>query len=99
MDQRLLLSMGSPKLQMDGEKQPLLETVKDDIARRCARLWDFAPCIPARYVLAVMSSLGFANIFLLRVNLSVALVQMDRNTASATVTNRSAKVGSALLSE
>ena len=81
---------------MDDEKQPLLEPIKDDVTR-CTRRWDFAPCIPARYVLAVMSSLGFANVYFLRINLSVALVQMDRNTASATVMNRSAKVGSGLL--
>ena len=79
---------------MDGEKQPLLEPVKDDVVLSSARRWDFAPCIPARYVLAVMSCLGFANVYFLRINLSVALVQMDRNTASATVRNRSAKVGS-----
>lgn len=51
---------------------------------------DIFPCIPARYVLAVVSSLGFVNVFALRVNLSVAIVQMDVTTA--TLTNHSARV-------
>ena len=57
-----------------------------------ARVWhtDIFPCIPARYVLAVVSSLGFVNVFALRVNLSVAIVQMDVTTA--TLTNHSARV-------
>jgi len=37
---------------------------------------DFFPCIKARYVLAVMLSLGYGIVYALRVNLSVAIVQM-----------------------
>lgn len=48
------------------------------------------PCIPARYVLAVMSSLGFVNVYALRVNLSVAIVEMSNDTA--TLRNGSARV-------
>ena len=32
--------------------------------------------VPARYALAVMLLLGFANVYALRVNLSVAMVKM-----------------------
>ena len=34
------------------------------------------PCIKARYVIAVMLSLGYGIVYALRVNLSVAIVQM-----------------------
>lgn len=51
---------------------------------------DCCPCIPARYVLAVMSSLGFVNVYALRVNLSVAIVEMSNDTA--TLRNGSARV-------
>ena len=39
------------------------------------------PWIPARYVLAIFGYLGFFNIYALRVNLSVAIVQMDNSTS------------------
>ena len=42
---------------------------------------DIFPWIPARYALAILSSLGFFNVYALRVNLSVAIVQMDNGTA------------------
>ena len=60
----------------------------------CPRLiWhrDVCPCIPTRYVLALVACLGFINSSILRANLSVAIVQMDATTASA-VTNTSARV-------
>ena len=49
------------------------------------RLWrlSLAPCIPARYTLAVLSFLGFVNVYALRVNLSVAIVEMVNSTAVA----------------
>lgn len=57
-----------------------------------AGIWrtDIFPCIPARYALAIVSCLGFVNVYILRVNLSVAIVQMDVETAS--VKNGSARV-------
>ena len=57
-----------------------------------SRIWckDVCPCVPARYVLAMVSCLGFINVYILRVNLSVAIVQMDVTTAS--ITNTSARV-------
>ena len=58
-------------------------------SRGCLR-WDYCPCIPARYVLALMTCLGLTVVYGLRVNLSVAIVQMDNDTA--TVYNGSAKV-------
>ena len=51
---------------------------------------DYFPCIPARYVLAIMISIGFAIVYGLRVNLSVAIVQMVNSTA--TVNKGSARV-------
>lgn len=49
------------------------------------------PCIPARYMIALVSCLGFVNVYGLRVNLSVAIVQMVNSTA--TPRNGSARVG------
>ena len=37
-------------------------------------------CIPKRYLVAIMSFFGFVNVYMLRVNLSVALVAMVSNT-------------------
>ena len=39
------------------------------------------PCIPARYMMAFASCLGFINVYALRVNLSIAIVQMENSTA------------------
>ena len=60
---------------------------------RWSRLWrtDCVPFIPARYVIAVVGCLGFVNVYGLRVNLSVAIVQMVNSTA--TFRNGSARVG------
>ena len=68
---------------MDEKKALMIQS------RSCQRK-NYCPCIPARYVLAAMSSLGFAIVYALRVNLSVAIVQMDNDTA--TVHAGSAKV-------
>ena len=48
------------------------------------RLWhtDWCPWIPARYVLAIMSFLGFVNVYILRVNLSMALVVMINDSTT-----------------
>jgi len=43
---------------------------------------DACPWIPARYVLAILTFLGFFNVYALRVNLSVAIVEMDNSTAT-----------------
>jgi ACS family sodium-dependent inorganic phosphate cotransporter-like MFS transporter 5 len=50
-------------------------------------LWrqDCCPCIPARYVLAVMGFLGFVNVYALRVNLSMAIIKMVNSSANATL--------------
>ena len=55
----------------------------------CSRVWcrDVCPCVPTRYMLALVSCLGFINVYILRVNLSVAIVQMDATTASVTSTS------------
>ena len=42
---------------------------------------DTSRCVKARYVMAFMAFLGFANVYAMRVNLSVAIVAMVNNTA------------------
>ena len=59
----------------------VLKQAKKDIHKCCCR--DCFPCIPARYVLSVMGSLGFLIVYALRVNMSVALVAMVNETASS----------------
>ncbi len=60
------------------------------------RYWSFdcLPFIPARYSLVLVSCLGFVNVYALRVNLSVAIVQMV-NSTTTTLGNQSgtAEVG------
>jgi len=46
---------------------------------------DTSRCVKARYVMAFMSFLGFANVYAMRVNLSVAIVAMVNNTAISKV--------------
>lgn len=87
------------------EKKPLLSAEPDNVElgsgtskiersppRGLMQFWrtDCLPCIPARYALAIVSCLGFINVYALRVNLSVAIVQMDNSTA--TLRNNSAMV-------
>ena len=74
---------------MEGETTALLVPYQQPGSRGCPRR-DCCPCIPARYVLALMTCLGLTVVYGLRVNLSVAIVQMDNDTA--TVYNGSAKV-------
>lgn len=42
---------------------------------------DAKTCLKARYILGIMGFLGFANVYAMRVNLSVAIVAMVNNTA------------------
>ncbi|XP_021941380.1 sialin isoform X1 [Zootermopsis nevadensis] len=42
---------------------------------------DTSRCVKARYVMALMGFLGFANVYAMRVNLSVVIVAMVNNTA------------------
>ena len=72
---------------MDGA-QRLLVTTKLLSERRqgdfIRRFWhtDWCPLIPARYVVAAMMFLGFVNVYILRVNLSMALVVMVNDSSS-----------------
>lgn len=52
--------------------------------RTHAQCWrtDWCPWLPSRYVLALMGFLGFVNVFVLRVNLSMALVVMVNDSRS-----------------
>lgn len=73
-----------------GERRALLSSTKElSTTDSIRRLWhtDWCPWIPARYVLAVMSFLGFVNVYALRVNLSMALVVMVNNTQNAYLSN------------
>lgn len=79
------------------EKVPFIQD-KNTIQRQGAeersffsRVWreNCLPCIPARYMIAIVSCLGFVNVYGLRVNLSVAIVQMVNSTATIGVTNES----------
>ena len=48
-------------------------------------------CKYTRYVMALLAFVGFVNVYALRVNLSVAIVQMDADTATPR-NNNTAKV-------
>ena len=80
-----MLSMDSIE-KMDEEKRPLLASSdRDRKESALAPKWwqkDWCPWIPARYVLAIVSCLGFCNVYALRVNLSVAIVEMDSDTST-----------------
>ena len=45
-------------------------------------LYDMLPCIPARYVIVIISFLGFVNVYALRINLSMAIVKMVNSSAT-----------------
>ena len=38
------------------------------------------PCVPKRYIIAVLAFLGFLNVYALRVNLSMAIIVMVNDT-------------------
>ena len=64
------------------ETRPLLDPKKQKIFL-VQRLWrhDCCPCLATRYVLAAMGFWGFLNVFLLRANLSMAIVQMVNDSS------------------
>ena len=75
------------------EKSPLLQR-RHAIANEHFSIWnvlkrlyhrDCLPCIPVRYVLAFVSFLGFVNVYILRVNLSMAIIQMVDTTSNVTL--------------
>lgn len=75
---------------LENEKQSLIDPNDSrSAANTLKRLWrtDWFPWIPARYVLAIMGCLGFVNVYILRVNLSMALVVMVNNTQNVTLHN------------
>ena len=49
----------------------------------------FADCLKARYVLCLLVFVGFMNIYLLRLNLNIAIVGMVNRTATAALQNTS----------
>ncbi len=69
-DQPLLVPSGSNR------KKQWNKTIRD--------LWhlDLFPCIPARYMLAIMGFLGFVNVYALRINLSMAIIAMVNSSAN-----------------
>lgn len=73
------------------QKTPLIHVQATTLPRHkkskpslLSRIWrlDCIPCIPSRYMLAIVSCLGFVNVYALRVNLSVAIVQMINSTTT-----------------
>ena len=75
------------------ENAPLLGDVDSvdevaDASEAPAEARDVGGGMLARHVLALMGFLGFANVYAMRVNLSVAIVAMVNNTAIATNTSR-----------
>ena len=68
---------------MESEKESLLASGTNRGSGMGA-LWrrDLCPSIPARYVLAIIGFLGFVNVYALRVNLSMAIVEMVNNSAT-----------------
>ena len=82
------LYWGVMKTAKEPEKEGLLacdsvSSSKQFQQSRLLRLWhvDWCPWIPARYVLALMTFLGFVNVYVLRVNLSMALVVMINDSS------------------
>ena len=76
---RELTLQSACKTHLMEEEEVLLGRPRQSRSRVCLGR-DCFPCVPARYVLAVLSSLGFLNVYALRVNLSVAMVEMDNDT-------------------
>lgn len=53
---------------------------------RCVSVSDTKDCMKARHILGIMGFLGFANVYAMRVNLSVAIVAMVNTTTPNTST-------------
>lgn len=73
---------------MEAEEKGLqkeMTSLNDDIRKRSVfhriRTINAFPWISARYSLAILGFLGFFNVYALRVNLSVAIVQMANSTS------------------
>ena len=80
--ERQKLINGSVESQLKAFPRPKATAVPKQLYKTKSRwipsCWyiDCLPCIKARYVLAFMLFLGLSNVYALRVNLSVAIVQM-----------------------
>ena len=75
-----LLEEGKPLLGVAGASQSSRSGRCDQVQRRACP--SCCSCIPARYVVAAMLFLAWFNLFSMRVNLSVAIVEMDNSTAT-----------------
>ncbi|XP_019853503.1 PREDICTED: sialin-like [Amphimedon queenslandica] len=62
------------------EKDLLLLSTQFYSERRSLWRRHCLPCVPKRYILAVLSFLGFVNVYAMRVNLSMAIIVMANGT-------------------
>ena len=75
--------------EVEGEEEDCEPTDKR-ASGGCCSAGSSVHCVPKRYVFLLLGFLGFLNLYTLRLNLSVAVVQMDADTAS--LRNGSARV-------
>ena len=62
----------------DEETGQLVNGARNKLRKESSYSWRrlCCPWLPTRYVLTLMGFLGFCNVYMLRVNLSMAIVQM-----------------------
>ncbi|KAB0792782.1 hypothetical protein PPYR_14741 [Photinus pyralis] len=73
----------------ESEEDSVVEEDEDDLTKIIPpQIEDTKRILKARHVLGILGFLGFANVYAMRVNLSVAIVAMVNHTAMVTnVTN------------
>ena len=79
----LLYNFIDGNFEMSGEeKEFLLSTQSRPVPLPRASLWrrNCLPCLPKRYIMALLSFLGFVNVYAMRVNLSMAIIVMANGT-------------------
>ena len=82
----------------DEESDLLVSSAKSKLRERSSSSWRRLCCswLPARYVLTLMGFLGFCNVYALRVNLSMAIVQMVNDSQASGGDQYAHKVDSVL---
>lgn len=69
-------------VEVEDDQLPLLALIKNPESSHHFWQRDILPCFPTRYVIVIITFVGFMNVYALRINLSMAIVAMVNTSAN-----------------